>query len=231
MFLKGVKELEFIPLGADTKVEINSSWNSPGFIGSFLPEKSSISDDGFNAEWKVSSFGRSYPQHWSGDSLSFRDIESSSFGVRLFDSINFYEKITRSAKYAIMFIVLTFLAFFLFEVFSKLKIHPLQYLLIGISLVLFYLLLLSLSEHIGFLFAYLTASVATITLVSVYSLSLLEKSIHAFIIAAILSALYTYLYILLQLESFSLLIGSVFLFAIIALVMYLTRKIDWYSTE
>lgn len=229
--LQGIQELEFAPVGASTKVSLDSTWQTPGFIGSFLPEDKVINENGFNSSWTISSFGRSYPQQWLGTTVNYQDIINSSFGVELFDSINFYEKITRAAKYAIMFIVLTLLAFFLFEIFTKLRIHPLQYLLIGVSLVLFYLLLLSLSEHLGFLPAYIIASVGTVLMVSLYSLNLLKKKSDALVIGAMLSALYAYLYILLQLQNFSLLIGSIFLFIILGTVMYLTRKINWYSIE
>jgi len=156
-------------------------------------------------------------------------LASSAFGVNLFREVTFYTLVSRTVKYAILFIALTFLAFYLFEVISRTRVHPFQYLLIGAALVLFYLLLLSFSEHIGFALAYLLSSILTLGLVTAYSASVLKAKSRAWIIAAILIVLYAYLYAILQLENFALLFGTLFLFVALAAVMRATRKIEWYS--
>ncbi|MEK7536122.1 MAG: cell envelope integrity protein CreD [Patescibacteria group bacterium] len=158
-------------------------------------------------------------------------LASSAFGVNLFREVTFYTLVSRTVKYAILFIALTFLAFYLFEVVSRTRVHPFQYLLIGASLVLFYLLLLSFSEHIGFALAYLLSSIMTLGLVTAYSFNVLKARSRAWIIAAILAVLYAYLYAILQLEQFALLFGTLFLFAALAAIMRATRKIEWYGEE
>ena len=223
----GHQLLSFAPVGNETKVKISSSWNSPSFMGDFLPVTRKISEKGFSAKWKVINLNRSFPQAWIGNAYH---ISSSFFGVKLFKSVDHYQKVMRTVKYAIMFIALTFLAFFLIEVLNQSrvkKLHPIQYLLIGSGLVLFYSLLLSLSEHIMFFKAYLLASVAVVILIALYSRTLLASNSLARIIAAILVVFYTHLYIVLQLEDYALLIGSIGLFCVLAFVMYLTRNIDW----
>lgn len=225
--LQGTERISFSPFGSNTKADVTSSWPSPSFTGAFLPEDREISDDGFSASWVVSSFGRSYPQVFT--SVDSHELLETAFGVELFDGVNFYSKTSRAVKYAILFIVMTVLVFFLFEVLRKTKIHFVQYLLVGIALALFYLLLLSLGEHIGFLAAYIVAAIATIGLIAWYASSIFQRKKYALFLALFLTFLYVYLYILLQLENFSLLVGSLFLFVVLGVVMQVTRKIDWYS--
>lgn len=233
MPLKGSEKVMFLPLGENTKLSMSSDWVAPSFQGAFLPTERSLTADGFSAEWEVASYGKNLPQSWvSGESVVNEELLlSKSFGVSLFEEVGFYTMVDRSAKYAILFICLTFLTFFLYEVLSGLRIHPVQYLLVGFALALFYLLLLSFSEVIGFLPAYFTSVLATTTLVTGYSFSVLHAKGRAFSITALLLTLYTYLYILLQLESLSLLFGSVLLFAVLAITMYITRNLDWYSLK
>jgi inner membrane protein len=234
--LKGTDSVRFVPAGMETAVKLDSSWPDPSFDGAFLPEIRNITAGGFNAGWKVSYFGRSYPQQWTSDSGTpdslqgnEQQMRSSAFGVRLFVPADFYVQVNRSVKYAVLFVCLTFLAFFLFEVLASLRVHALHYLLIGLSLALFYLLLLSLSEHMGFAWAYLVSSVATAGMITLYCGSILSGWGRAGVIASVLTTLYGYLYVLLQLEDYALLLGSVALFLILSAVMYLTRKIDWYE--
>ncbi|KKS99384.1 MAG: Inner membrane CreD family protein, partial [Candidatus Giovannonibacteria bacterium GW2011_GWA1_43_15] len=196
--IRGSEKLEFLPFGGETKVDIKSNWSSPSFTGAYLPNERNVAD-GFSASWSVSSFGRSYPQQWVDSEVNAQTLADSRFGMSLIRSVDFYTKINRTIKYAIMFIAITFLAFFLFEVLSKVRIHPFQYLLVGFALALFYLLLLSLSE--------------------------------AFIVSGLLFLLYSYLYIIVQLEDLALLYGSILLFVLLALTMYLTRNIDWYQVD
>lgn len=231
MGLNGSKELQFLPFGKQTKVALRSSWPSPSFGGSFLPESRRVSGTGFEAEWNVSWFGRSYPQQWRADEAESLAPESalvgSAFGVELFLPVDAYQKTERSVKYGVLFLLLTFLTFFLYEVFNPFSLHPIQYLLVGSALCLFYLLLLSISEHLPFGLAYLIGSSATVLLIGGYSAAILRGALRALLMTAVLGGLYGYLYVLLQLEDYALLLGSIGLFAILALVMFLTRKIDW----
>lgn len=230
--LKGSEKISFLPLGENTKVSMSSNWNAPSFQGAFLPLERELTTDGFSAKWEVASYSKNLPQSWEGrQSVDEELLLSKSFGVGLFEEVGFYTMVDRSTKYSILFICLTFLTFFMYEVLSGLRIHPVQYLLVGFALALFYLLLLSFAEIAGFLPAYITSALATTALITGYSFSVLRAKGRAFTITALLLSLYTYLYILLQLESFSLLFGSVLLFAVLASVMYITRDLDWYSLK
>jgi inner membrane protein len=220
----GSEELAFIPIGKETRTKISAAWGNPSFVGEFLPEAREIQEDGFSAEWKVLHLNRNYPQRWTGNSYK---IEPSAFGVRFILPVDEYQKINRTAKYAVMFISLTFLSFFMIEVLNKKVMHPIQYLLIGFALLLFYTLLLSVSEHVGFQPSYVIASVAMTALIAGYTKAVLSNKLLATVIAGILVTLYGYLYVILQLQDYALLMGSVGLFVILALVMYLTRRIDW----
>jgi inner membrane protein len=224
--LNGSGEISFAPVGKETKVMVASKWGNPSFVGEFLPGNRQVQSNQFNAEWKVLHLNRNYPQQWLG---SQHKIMESAFGVRLLLPIDEYQKTMRTAKYAIMFIALTFLTFFLTEVLNKKVIHPIQYILIGLALILFYTLLLSFSEHIKFNSAYLLSSLAIIALITAYTKSVLSNNLATAIIAGILIILYGFLYIILQLQDYALLLGSIGLFVILAIVMYVTRKIDWFT--
>ena len=224
--LNGSENLSFIPIGKETNIAISSSWSNPSFEGSFLPYNRDISEDGFKANWKVLHLNRSYPQKWIGDSYS---IDNSSFGVKLLLPIDHYQKSLRSVKYAIMFISLTFLIFFFTEILNKKRIHPIQYLLVGLGLSIFYSLLVSLSEQVSFNLAYLIASTSIITLITIYAHSIFKNLKLTSIVAFVLVVLYVFLYTILQLQDYSLLLGSIGLFLTLAIVMYLSRKVDWYS--
>lgn len=224
--LNGSESLYFTPVGKETNVDLISEWTDPGFEGSFLPNYREINEQGFKANWKVLHLNRSYPQQWLGSSYS---IEGSEFGVNLLLPVDQYQKSHRSVKYAIMFISLTFLIFFFTEILNKKRIHPIQYLLVGLGLSVFYTLLLSLSEQISFNLAYLIASVAIITLITTYSYSMLKNKKLTAIVALVLVVLYGFLFTILELQDFSLLLGSIGLFIALAIVMYLSRKVDWYS--
>lgn len=226
----GSEKLEFLPLGSETEVNVRSSWSSPSFTGAYLPNERDVAKD-FSARWTVSSFGRSYPDQWVDSEVTAETLSNSRFGVSLIQNVDFYTKIDRTIKYAVMFIAITFMAFFLFEVLSKLKIHPFQYLLVGFALALFYLLLLSLSERLGFLPAYVISTLATIGLITSYTAKVLRASTKALVVAGLLFLLYSYLAIIVQLEDLALLYGSVLLFVLLALTMYLTRNIDWYQID
>ncbi len=224
--LNGSQQLSFLPLGKETRVALSSRWASPSFQGEFLPEKRTISKDGFSAEWKVLSLNRNYPQKWVGKN---EHVPSSAFGVGLLLPLDGYLKTMRTTKYSLLFVVLTFAAFFVIEILRRLSVHPIQYLLVGLALALFYSLLLSLTEHLRFHYSFLVAGAGIVGLVSAYSASVLRSAKLAAVIGGVIAVLYGFLYVLLQCEDFALLIGSVGLFAILGLFMYLTRTVDWFT--
>lgn len=228
LVLKGSEGISFAPVGKETVLVLSSPWASPKFTGSFLPAEREITTEGFRAKWRVSSFGRSYPPSWSGFTVAPQKIIDSAMGVDLHQEIDTYDMVFRSVKYAILFIIITFTVFFLFDILGKARIHPIQYLLIGSSLALFYVLLLSLAEQIGFFPAYSVATALIVILVTWYSAFVLGSSQRAIPIAAMLMLLYGYLYFVLRLEDYALLVGSLLLFAVLAATMYLTRNIDWF---
>jgi inner membrane protein len=232
---QGSQSLQFLPLGKQTSATLTSSWKDPSFTGGFLPDQRVVSARGFQATWTVPYYGRSYPQQWletqREELLTNQAVTESAFGVSLYTPVDVYQKTERSAKYGVLFLVLTFLAFFLFEVFSPVSLHPMHYLLVGAALCLFYLLLLSVSEQIPFWMAYAAASSAIVLLISGYSLAILKGKGRALTMSAMLAVLYGYLYVLLQAEDYALLLGSLGLLAILSIVMFLTRKVDWYSPK
>ncbi len=225
--LNGSETFRVVPIGKQTTVTLSSSWTNPSAIGAYLPEKPlNAEPQGFSATWKVLHLNRDYPQAWIGNA---HRIYNSAFGVKLLMPIDEYQKNMRTAKYAIMFIGLTFLAFFMTELLNKTAIHPIQYLLIGLALVIFYILLLSLSEQFGFNTAYILSSVGVIGLIAFYAQSVLRKTAPTVFITGILVILYGFLFTILQLQDYALLLGSLLLFIALALVMALTRNIDWFN--
>ena len=231
--LNGSRRLSVLPFGKETVVRLRSSWPHPSFAGAFLPETRTVSDRGFDALWRVSWFGRGYPQQWrASDGVSVgpdNTIDASAFGVELFIPADGYQKTERSLKYGVLFIALTFLAFFLCETFNPFAVHAVQYLLVGFALCIFYLLLLSLSEVLPFGAAYAAAAAATVLLIGAYGAAALRGWRRGALVGGVLAVLYGYLWCLLRAEDRSLLLGSVGLFLILALVMYLTRRIDWHA--
>ena len=227
--LKGSVGAYFAPLGKETTVALASNWTNPSFQGNWLPAERSVRSDGFQSKWVIPWLGRNFPQSWSSESTVAHEIDKATFGVQLLPPIDPYRMSQRSVKYEALFLGLTFLSFWLFEVLVRRRLHSLQYLLVGAAMCLFYLLLLSLSEHLGFLPAYVLASVAVAGLITGYSRAILRRGGWAAIVGGLVAALYAYLYVLLNNEDYALLIGAVGLFAILAAVMYLTRTIDWDS--
>ncbi|MCM2265850.1 MAG: cell envelope integrity protein CreD [Desulfuromonadales bacterium] len=224
--LNGSGQLRFVPIGKTTRLAMASSWLSPSFDGAFLPSERDITPGGFRADWKILHFNRDLPQVWTCRDI---DLEKYAFGVNFIIPADIYQQANRAAKYAILFIGFTFSAFFIAEILNCRRIHPVQYLLIGFALVLFYVLLISISEHLAFVWAYLGATVATIALISSYAVSVLGSTRLGLIVAAILAGLYSYMYVLLNLEDYSLLMGGLGLFIVLAAIMFLTRRIDWYA--
>lgn len=228
--LNGMELLQFSPLGKSTSVRIKANWPDPSFVGRYLPSTREIDAAGFNASWNLSSFSSAIPQHLEDCRKgSCAALLQESFGVRLFNSVDIYQKSERSVKYALMFIGLTFVSFFLYEVMKGLRLHPMQYLLVGLGLSVFYLLLISLSEHMAFLYAYSAASLASTLLIGVYVSSVLGSVRHGGILSAALLLLYGMLYGILRAEDNALLMGSLLIFGMLSLVMIATRRLDWYS--
>jgi inner membrane protein len=226
--LKGSQHIFFVPVGKTTDVAITSNWSSPSFTGNYLPDEREITGNSFNSSWNILHLNRNYPQSWIGSQFT---VEGSQFGVELLLPVDHFSKSHRVARYAILFLVLTFMVFFFVEVLNNAIIHPIQYLLVGVALVVFYILLLSISEHLPFNYAYIISSLATLSLVTAYTLAILKNRKVAAIIFFLLLVLYAFIYILIQLEDYALLIGSVGLFVILAIVMYFSRKIDWYEIQ
>lgn len=228
--IKGSDYFYLTPVGKTTTVTLRSPWNNPAFDGKYLPLSDGIEKgkEGFAANWKVVQASRPYPQAWIN---SDQKIGESAFGVRLLQPTNSYAKTDRSVKYALLFIGLTFAVFFFIELLQKKQIHPLQYLLVGIALTVFYTLLLSISEYTGFNKAYAVASVATVSLIGFYVWSMFRKGKIAVGFTIALSGLYAYIFFLIQLQDYALLFGSIGLFLVVALAMYSSRKVDWYNVN
>ncbi|MCY7349683.1 MAG: cell envelope integrity protein CreD [Cytophagaceae bacterium] len=242
LVLNGSSELRFLPFGKETTVTLTSKWGSPSFTGAFLPDRRTVTEEGFSASWKVLHYNRNYPQQGLGAFLPKKSAteyqgqvvmeprdETGTFGVRLLLPVDEYQKTTRSAKYASLFILLTFASFFFVEILSGRRLHPIQYLLVGFAVCLFYVLLLSISEQISFHWAYLIGCAMILSMVFLYTKSIFRSLRITLIFNGILALMYGFFYSLLQLEDYSLLLGSLGLALILGVVMYLTRRIDWYN--
>jgi inner membrane protein len=228
--VNGMESLQFAPVGKNTQVDIQADWPDPSFYGRYLPASRDINNDGFKASWNVSSFSSNTGQYINTcESGECSKLMHSGFGVKLFNSIDIYQQSERSVKYALLFIALTFASFFLYEVTKSLRLHPMHYLLVGLSLSVFYLLLISLSEHVSFLYAYIMATLASVSLIGFYIGSVLASNRHGGLIATALLVLYGMLYAILSSEDNSLLMGSLLIFAVLSLVMVVTRRVDWYA--
>ena len=230
--LKGSDTLSFLPLGRDTHVTASSSWPDPSFVGSHLPDQRTVSPKGFDAAWTVSYFARDYPQivaSGAGINSFTQAIDKSEFGIRLASAVTAYQQAERAVKYGLLIIVGTFTTFFLFEILRGLRIHIFQYGLVGLSLCVFYLLLVSLSEQIGFGAAYLIAASAVIVQIVLYCHHALGGIRGTALLGSLLVATYGALYQLMLLEDQALLMGSIGLFAALSAIMLVTRRIDWYA--
>ena len=233
---KGSGNLMFAPVGQTTTVSLTSDCVTPSFNGYYLPDERQVTDTGFQAEWKVLAINRDYPQVLDesllGNNMYGRsDFDNSTFGVELKVPVEQYLQTDRAIKYAFLIILLTFAAVFFIEMRKAKPIHPVQYLLVGIALTIFYTLLLSFSEHINFGLSYLIASVMTIGMIVVFMASVAKDKKTALGIGLLLGVLYAFVYVLLQLESYALLVGSVGLFIILGIAMFATQKIDWYKKK
>ena len=223
--VSGSQQFKIIPIGKETKLNVTSNWKTANFIGEFLPLNSDkITENGFDAKWNVLHINRPFSQEYY---KTLPNLNEYAFGVNFKIPVDEYQKSERSAKYGFLVISLTFLIFFLIQSISKINIHPFQYLMIGLALTMFYTLLISISEHSNFLKAYVIAGISVIVLITLYSKSILKTFKFPLFIGISLTALYTFIFVIIQLENYALIVGSIGLFTILAAVMYASRKIDW----
>ena len=223
--LNGSGNFRVVPIGRNTSVSVSSTWPDPSFQGAFLPDSSTITKEGFMAYWSVLHLNRPYPQEFTGSRNM--ELADSSFGPDLILPVDEYQKSTRATKYGLMLIVMVFLVFFFVEVLQKLRIHPIQYLLVGLALCIFYTLLIALSEHIGFSAAYITSALAVIGLVVFYARSVFKQMKATQLLGLVMVLVFGFMFTVINQEDYALLIGSVGLFIVLAIVMAVSRKIDW----
>ena len=216
------------PVAESARYSLRSSWTDPSFTGSFLPTERSLSDEGFQAEWSATAIGMGVPPVSTSIPGQYQ-ASASEMGVALYQPVSSYQQAERSVKYGPLFIVLPFVALFLLETFGGLRVHPVQYLLVAAAKIVFYLLLLSLSEHLAFPLSYAVGSLATIAVLAVYVRAVAGTAARAGSMAAMVTAEYLFLYAALQSQDYALLIGSIGLFVVLAAVMISTRGINWYS--
>jgi inner membrane protein len=227
--LNGSGSLGFVPLGRHSAVNLRSAWPDPSFTGAYLPERRSISEKGFEAEWNLSHLARSLPQRWcdaDGDEdPKCHEFSNCSVGVSLAHSVDSYRTMDRALKHGILFLALVFTAFFVFEMTAARPLSPLHYALVGAALSLFYLALLALSEFIGFDLAYAASAGAATLLITLYSSAILHSGRRALLIFAGLAVVYGYLFFVLQMQDYALLAGTFALFTALAAIMWVTRRI------
>ena len=223
--LKGSNRLDFVPVGKTTNVKLSGQWSNPSFDGEFLPAVRVISEEGFSATWKVLHFNRPFAQQWTDNN---QELSGADFGVKMLIPVDQYQKSIRTSKYGVLVILLTFIALFLIEITQKMRIHPFQYILIGAALIIYYTLLLSFSEHIGYNLAYVVSSIATVILIGMYSTTFLPNKGLTVLFSLLLIIFYSFIFIIILQQDFSFLLGSLGLFVIVSLLMYFSRRISWY---
>lgn len=226
--LRGTREFSLTPLGRRTVANVKSEWASPSFFGAFLPSERRVGPSGFAATWTVPYLARGFGQSFSKPEEAVAAIMPQAFGARFYQPVDHYQLVQRALKYAVLFVALGFLVFFVAETVSRRRVHVVQYAMIGAAQVLFYLLLLSIAEHLGFAVSYGIAAAATVLLTGLYAVSTLRSWWRALMTAVVLAAFYAMLYVILNSEDNALLTGSCVLFAALAGTMWFTRKIDWY---
>ncbi len=227
--LSGGGALFFAPAGEETSVSMKANWPDPSFQGAYLPDAREIGAEGFTAEWRIPYLARSLPRSFPVDEGLSRLDAGKTFGVRFIDAASPYQSVNRALKYALMFLGIVFLTFFLFEATTGARAHPAQYILLGLAQVIFYLLVLAFSEHIGFEAAFAGAATATVGLSGVYAATVFHSLLRGIIAFVAFSAAYGLIYLLMKSEDYALMIGSVTAFGAIALTMYVTRRLDWYG--
>jgi inner membrane protein len=229
--LAGSRDFSVLPVGSTTSVRIESDWPHPSFQGAFLPAQRTIDDSGFDAHWQVLELNRSYPSMWRDGEVNETSLMESVLGVGLYQAVDVYQRGERAVKYALLFIGLTFLTFFAWEQLGRARMHPLQYLLVGLALSTFYLLLIALSEHLAFLLAYLISAAALVLLIGIYLAGVLSSAQRGLAAGSATTVVYGLLYALVLSEDYALLLGAIILFAALAAVMIATRRISWYRDE
>ena len=229
--LRGMETFSFVPIAESNSITLKSNWQHPHFNGSFLPDAASqkVDANGFSAKWAVSSLSSSNQDNLIRKLNGESTISLEPLSIGFVEPINVYSQADRATKYGLLFISLTFAGFFVFETLKQLRIHPAQYTLVGLSMSLFYLLLVSMAEHIGFALAYVSASLACVSLLAYYLSYVLKSKINGIFFAGLLTALYGALYAILASEDNALLMGSLLVFGLLAVTMIVTRKIDWYQ--
>ncbi|QNF16757.1 cell envelope integrity protein CreD [Aeromonas jandaei] len=226
--LQGMNELEVVPLGRESKLQLAGNWPHPNFIGDFLPASRNLNQEGFSANWQTSWFATDMESRFNR-AMNGGEGVLPTFSVSLVQPVDHYQLNERAAKYALLFIGLTFISFFMFELLKGLRVHPIQYALVGMGLAIFYLVLLALTEHLGFGWAYLVAALASVLLNGFYLSHVLGGPKQGIGFASLLGLVYAILYSLLLAEEIALLLGALLLFTTLALIMLLTRKLDWYQ--
>ena len=229
MRLAGTAALSFLPLSRQTDVTISGAWPDPSFSGAFLPESHAESSGEFNAHWQVLDLNRSYGQQGLVEDLNNFSVQTSAFGVELFQPVGTYQRNERAGKYGILFIALSFVALFLFEALGRWRVHPVQYLMVGLALCTFYVVLLALSEQIGFAWAYAVAAIVVVAIIAGYAAAAAQSRQAGGTLGGLLALVYALLYGLVISEQYSLLMGAIALLTAISALMYLTRRIDWYG--
>lgn len=222
----GSNSVKFIPIGKVTTVSLDSDWESPSFEGSFAASDTTktVNKKGFHADWKVMDINRPFSQQYLN---AMPNLDDYLFGAKLIQTVDEYQQNERAAKYGFLIIGLTFLIFFLIQSISKINIHIFQYTMIGLALIMFYTLLISITEHSTFSSAYAIAGISVVVMITLYSISILKNRKFPMFIGAALSVLYSFIYVIIQMEDYALLVGSIGLFLILGAVMYFSRKIDW----
>ncbi|HYC28567.1 MAG TPA: cell envelope integrity protein CreD, partial [Chitinophagaceae bacterium] len=221
--VRGSQGIRFVPLGKETTVHISGDWLSPSFQGAFFPAHEKT-ENGFTADWKVIYLNRNYPQQFTGIPSG---LAESEFGMDLYVPVSDYQKNERAAKYAVLIIALTFMVFFFVQVLNRVRVHGIQFILVGLALCLFYVLLLSFTEHLGFNVAYLLSASMTIVLVGLYVKAIFKNRRLSLLNFLFLVMVYAFVFIIIQMEEYSLLVGSIGLFIVLGAAMYLSRNITW----
>lgn len=229
LVFSGSTSLSFAPAARETSVALTSDWPHPSFMGAFLPAERSVADSGFTASWRVPHLARSVPNAWTIGEQDLGRFYPYLFGVTFYDPVDFYDLVMRAVKYGVLFLSLSFMGVFVLELLSGKRVHPVQYLFVGIAMVFFYVLLLALAEHTGFTAAYLAAAGATGGMLSLYVGKVLESRRRGFLMLALFLISYAFLFLILKLEDYALLAGALLGFAALAAVMFTTLKVDWSS--
>ncbi len=222
---QGGENIKLHPIASDNVFNMTSDWKAPSFSGGWLPTKRELSENGFTASWNIAGLSTVYPKSWLSESKFISEYVNVSFMI----PVDAYKKTERSVKYALLFLVIPFIALLISEIFSKKRIHPIQYCLIGFADIIFYLLLLSVSEHISFDFTYFICAIAVSLATLFYATAIFKNLKWGALVTGVQFVSYIFLYGTLQAEDYALLIGSIGLFVVVVLLMIITRKIDWYG--